>query len=95
MHGLGNTDITEYYDTGELWRKVDLQAGQRNGMFYEYYKTGEIKTVGYFRQDKRDGPFTTYWPDGVLKNQTIYDMNKKIMSKNYDEFGQLLRYDDF
>jgi antitoxin component YwqK of YwqJK toxin-antitoxin module len=77
-----------YYKSGKLEAEVFFIDGKQDGTAKGYYESGKLAFINPFDKGKRNGTFKGYYENGKVKMEAIYNNDKQVMMKEYDENGQ-------
>jgi antitoxin component YwqK of YwqJK toxin-antitoxin module len=77
-----------YYKSGKLEAEVFFIDGKQDGTAKGYYENGKLAFINPFDNGKRNGTFKGYYENGKIKMEAIYNNDKQVMMKEYDENGQ-------
>ena len=96
---------TEYYLSGkvksechlvaELTEKSKKKKDVWEGTFKMWYESGQLKRDIDYHLNKIDGHLTTYWENGKVKRQDLYQEDKVVEGKCFDENGHETAYYPF
>lgn len=64
--------------------------GKRIGTYRSYYQNGRLKTEGYLKNKMRYNTWKYYYPNGQLKKETKWEKDIEILTKHFDEYGNLI-----
>ena len=97
--------VREYYLSGKLKSECHLAAEQNEklknkkdvweGTFRMWYESGQLKRDIDYHKNKIDGHLTTYWENGKVKRHELFQEDKSVEGKCYDENGQETTYYPF
>ena len=71
-------NISYFYKSRTVFRKVHFENGKLDGRFYEFYKTGELRTVGTYENGLKEGSWKTYYANGKIKQKGRYKRGEKV-----------------
>jgi len=89
-----NGYFKEFYESGPIWREVNLSGDLPHGLYQEYYEDGYLRASGHFVKGKRDGMFNLYYKDGKVKRKESYKNDELMFEADYDEYGNILASDN-
>lgn len=78
-----------FYSNGQLMREEIYDKNQKNGQFKAYFIGGEIQIEENWFAGQKHGYYRTYYPNGRLQQEVLYDRDKIVLSRKYDEYGAL------
>ncbi|MDD4972160.1 MAG: TonB family protein [Paludibacter sp.] len=94
--------VREYYLSGKLKSEchqvveTDEKTKKKNdsweGPFKMWYESGQLKRDIDYHKGKIDGKLTTYWENGKVKRHDLYQEDKSLEGKCYDENGSETTY---
>ena len=97
--------ITEYYLSGKVKSEchvvvvVDEKTNKKKdsweGKFQMWYESGQLKRDIDYHLNKIDGHLTTYWGNGKVKRKDLYQEDKEVEGKCFDESGNEITYYPF
>ena len=97
--------VREYYLSGKLKSECHLAAEQNEklktkkdvweGTFRMWYESGQLKRDIDYHKNKIDGHLTTYWENGKVKRHELFQEDKSVEGKCYDENGLETTYYPF
>lgn len=59
----------EYYPSGKIRKKYQIDEGKVNGEYQEYYETGNLLVKSYYKNGKENGEVVFYYPSGQIEKQ--------------------------
>ena len=71
-------EVSFFYKSRTIFRRVDFSDGKENGKFSEFYKTGELKETGKYKNGLREGNWKTYYKTGKIKKKGKYSNGNKV-----------------
>lgn len=66
----------EYYETGELYLKINYTEGKKNGKATYFFKDGTISQQGEFINDEQEGVWKSFDKNNNLKSETTFSKGK-------------------
>mgnify|MGYP000745968927 CR=1 FL=1 len=78
---IGNVDegeVSLFYKSRTIFRKVFYSEGSLNGKFLEYFNTGELKEIGKYENGLREGVWKTFYKSGKIKERGKYKNGDKV-----------------
>lgn len=84
-----------YYPDGRLHAEKFYKDGKLEGVFKAYDEDGSIFFEINYKGGKQEGFDKTYYRSGVMQYLDIYQEDKRIHRKTYDEGGNLKYEEDF
>lgn len=79
-----------FYSSGEMMRFEFYNKNQKSGQFKAYYIGGELQAEENWAIGLKHGYFREYHTNGRLKSETLFDRDKPIVTRKYDEYGTLI-----
>jgi antitoxin component YwqK of YwqJK toxin-antitoxin module len=79
-----------FYSSGDMMRYEIYDKNQKNGQFKSFFIGGELQAEENWVTGLRHGYFRNYHTNGRLKTENLYDRDKAIISRKYDEYGTLI-----
>jgi|GEM_PF-4224323 len=76
-----NNFTHEYYNTGELKTKTQMQEGRKNGVQTGYYKSKEIMFIKNWINDTLNGKSESFFENGKLKS--VYYLSDNVYDGEY------------
>lgn len=71
-------EVSYFYRSRSLFRKVFYVDGKLEGIFSEYYNTGELREVGKYVNGQRDGNWKVYYKTGKIMKKGRYSKGDKV-----------------
>jgi len=71
-------EVTYFYKSRTIYRKVFFVEGKMEGNFYEYYNSGELREVGKCKNGLREGNWKEYYRNGKIRKKGGYRNGKKV-----------------
>ena len=86
--------VRTYHDNEQTKLKEEYfyNNGKIEGIYKLYYYSGELKLEVSYVNGKKHGLERKYYRNGVLHWEYIFNNNKIIESKEYNENGELNTY---
>ena len=79
-----------YYESGELWKKLNVKNGSIEGAVVDYHKNGQLSYKGNYKNGKRVGEYIFYYENGQLQSKGNYkNGGREGAWVSYYEIGQL------
>ncbi len=79
-----------FYANGQVMRVELYDKNLKNGEFNAYFIDGKIQALENWIRGMRHGYFRQYYTNGRLQSEILYDQDKVIVSRKYDEYGTLV-----
>ena len=76
----------------ERW-KCNFKNGKKHGNYILLYKNGQKKIEGKYKNNVRVGIWKTWYKNGQQKSIITFKDGEKIIRKEWNEKGQLLKND--
>ncbi|TXD51631.1 MULTISPECIES: toxin-antitoxin system YwqK family antitoxin [unclassified Polaribacter] len=71
-------EVTYYYKSKAVYRKVFYANKKEDGKFYEYYASGELKVAGRYENGLQEGNWKIYDKNGKIKQKGKYTKGEKV-----------------
>jgi antitoxin component YwqK of YwqJK toxin-antitoxin module len=71
-------EVTFYFKSRNVYRKVFYAYQKLAGNFYEYYASGELKEVGAYENGVRVGNWKMYYKNGKIRQKGRYSKGVKV-----------------
>lgn len=94
LDGMKGT-IEKSYFRDKLIAERHYMSGKLNGVTKVFYSDGNLKSQWSFKNDKKDGPAVHYTPEGNVRYREKYADGMKILRREYDESGKMIREKTF
>jgi antitoxin component YwqK of YwqJK toxin-antitoxin module len=72
-----SAERVEYFENGQVSRRVSLVHGKREGKMTDYYNDGHLMAERYFANGMQEGRTLIYYPSGQLKEVQYFQKGKK------------------
>lgn len=69
--------LHEFWDSGELRRETQMEAGLRHGWIKEYFSNGKLRATGQCVEGQVDGDYVTFAEDGYSKTIITYKLGEQ------------------
>ena len=87
---MGKEDgpIKHYFDNGQLSLEGMYKNGKKDGRWKRYFKNGVERSSEVWNNGRKEGQFMEFYEeDGNVKSDRLFENNKMVSEKLYDEFG--------
>ena len=91
----GTGTVREFYDSGTNKMVCSYVDGLKNGKHIEWLRNGNVRFVREYSSGKRDGTWIYYYLDGSKQYETLYENNRELYKKAWDQNGTILLDRDF
>lgn len=71
-------EVTYYFKSKTMYRKVFYVNKKQGGKFHEYYESGELKEVGKYEDGLREGNWKVYYRNGKIRQKGKYTKGDKV-----------------
>ncbi|WP_397445798.1 toxin-antitoxin system YwqK family antitoxin [Polaribacter sp. R77954] len=71
-------EVSYFYKSKSLFRKVFYVDRKLEGIFSEYYNTGELREVGKYKNGLREGNWKEYYKTGKIFKRGRYHKGDKV-----------------
>lgn len=79
-----------FYANGQEMRYELYDKNLKNGQFKAFFIGGEIQSEENWARGMKHGYFRMYYANGRLQSEILYDRDKVVVSRKYDEYGTLI-----
>lgn len=87
---------TYFYETGSVYMKGGMVAGQRDGEWVSYHPNGKLQSTGTYVNGLREGYGPAYYENGNLLMEGNYKEGVKTgVWKYYDVTGELIETNEY
>jgi len=78
------------YSNGQMMREENYDKNLKSGQFKAFFIGGEMQTEENWFAGKKHGYFRQYFSNGRIQSEILYDLDKIVLSRRYDEYGALI-----
>jgi len=79
-----------YYENGSLWWETNYKNDKKDATWKVYYENGNYSETGAHENGKPIGIWKRYHKNGNLSSEMHFENDKFIITKLYDEAGNLI-----
>ena len=91
-----NRVVVDSYSSGKIsWKNPILEEcieRLKDGTYKEWYKSGQLKKNVEYKEGKMNGNYTSFWENGKIKRVEIFDSDKSVEGKCFDQNGKEIKY---